>query len=135
MNGKQLVPLSADLELRPRDATPASVRRMLGPVLQECVNHIADSITRLRQLADQACLKGDRSAEALLRTKLIELATNLLRLCRDEREAGSRELRSQNDLPNWDALPLEAQNKYEEFVQYMEKAWGPDWDARWRALP
>ena len=127
----QLVPLSADLELRPARSSPPSLRRLLSPLLEDCVRDITESIGRLRTLAEQASQKEDHRAEAALRAKLIELATKLLSLCRDEpvTTVGNQprtQLKSQADLPDLDSFPPAAQEKIIEGIAIAERARGRD---------
>ena len=123
MDDHSLVPLSADLELRPARSSPPSLRRLLSPLLEDCVRDITESIGRLRTLAEQASQKEDHRAEASLRAKIVDQATAILRLCGNEPATGYGQLRSQEDLPPWE----EVKEIFIELFLDEERAMGRHW--------
>ncbi len=126
MDGNQLFPLTTDIELRPARSSPASLRRMLSPLLEDCVHDITESLGRLRKLAEQAGQEEDRRAEAALRSKIIDQALAILRICGDESATGFPKIASQDDIPEWEEVR-------EQFIQgflVAEQAMGRHWSVR-----
>lgn len=123
MEDHSLVPLSGDLELRPARSSPVSLRRMLSPLLEDCVRDITESIGRLRTLAEQASQKEDHRAEASLRAKIVDQATAILRLCGNEPATGYGQLRSQQDVPEWE----EVREDFIESFLFAERSMGRHW--------
>ena len=144
MDEHQMVPLSGDLELRPARSTAVNLSRLLSPMLEGCVRDIEESTARLKQLADEARSVQDLKTESALRAKILVTAAQILRLC----HGGStmaydepRPIRSPDDLPDWDLLPLPIREKFEEAYrllhegeQLAEACWGPGWNEHWLAL-
>ncbi len=140
----QLVPLSADLELRPARSSPVSLRRLLGPMFERCVVDIEESTDRLKKLADAASSVHDLKAESTLRAKIIDQCTQILRLCRADSTTADDEpprLRSQEDVPDYLHLPKQVREKFEEGyglieegARLAEESWGPHWRQRWSAM-
>jgi len=117
----EIVPLSRKIELRPRGTSDNST----GEILQQSINHIATSLTRLGEIADRACREDNPVMEAQLRAKLADLGTRLLGLQRSNPFAKEPPL-SQEDLPDWSALPDEVREYFEKGFQWMEKKYGED---------
>ena len=114
MDGNQIVPLTADIELRPARSSPVSLRRMLGPMFERCVVDIEESTDRLKKLADAASSVHDLKAESALRAKIVDQCTQILRLCRADSTTAYEEprpIRSQEDVTRWDSLPPAAKEK------------------------
>ena len=126
MDGNHLFPLSTDIELRPARSSPASLRRMLSPLLEDCIRDITQSIGRLRKLAEQAGQEEDRRAEAALRSKIIDQALAILRICGDEAATGFPKIASQDDLPQWE----EVREQFIEGFLIAERAMGRHWSCR-----
>lgn len=74
------LPLSSDLELRPRGAEPVSVAREVGPSIVEWVEETLRERERLHQLADDAHDNGDLASQLACITKAADLNLKLLRL-------------------------------------------------------
>ena len=126
----EIVPLSRDLELRPRrDPSTISTSKMLRPILRESIDHIGNSLTRLGEIADRAAREDNPVIEAQLRAKLAELGTRLLNL--DRSSLGEEPPLSQEDLPDWSALPEKVRENFEEGIAEMKVRFGPDWWQHW----
>ena len=74
------VPLSSDLDLRPRGTEPVSVSRAVGPSIGAWVDETLRERERLHQLADQARDNGDLASQLACITKAVDLNLKLLRL-------------------------------------------------------
>ncbi len=136
-------PLTKHLELRPRNETPVSLRQMLGPMLDRAVQDIEESAARLRDLANEAASLRDHKAEAALRAKIVDQATAILRVCREEASPAEEtwQPRSQDDLPRMELLPPRVREQFEEGYRLLaeaerlaEEMWGPTWEQRWYDL-
>ena len=121
------VPLSPDLELRPRNKKPASVRQLLTPLVERFAEDLVEASASLRRLAREAHEANDRVVEAALRAKIADQAMTLLRLCRDDSPSGPREIRSQRDLPDLRKLSPETRRRLDEVLKAVEDEVGPDW--------
>ena len=75
------VPLSSDLELRPRGAEPVSVARAVGPSIGEWVEEALQSHKHLRQLADAAREAKDLETAIRCLAKAGDLSITLLKMC------------------------------------------------------
>ena len=126
MDGNQLFPLTTDIELRPARSSPASLRRMLSPLLEDCVHDITASLGRLRKLAEQAGQEEDRRAEAALRSKIIDQALASLRICDGESATGFPKIASQDDVPEWEQV----REQFIEGFLIAERAMGRHWSCR-----
>ena len=136
-------PLTRDLELRPRGETPATVGRALSPLIRHYTEQLVDNTKRLNELAESARDSQDRKAEVLLRAKIVDQATAVLRLCRDEATPTTETWRPlcQDDLPNMELLPPRVQEQFVEGYRLLaeaerlaEEMWGPTWEQRWYDL-
>ncbi len=126
MDGNHLFPLTTDIELRPARSSPASLRRMLSPLLEDCVHDITEATGRLRKLAEQAGQEEDRRAEAALRSKIIDQALAILRICGDESATGFPKIASQDDVPQWEQV----REQFIEGFVIAEQAMGRHWSCR-----
>ncbi len=99
---------------------------MLSPLLEDCVHDITESIGRLRKLAEQAGQEEDRRAEAALRSKIIDQALAILRICDGESATGFQKIASQDDLPEWGQV---REQVIEGFL-IAERAMGRHWSVR-----
>ena len=143
MDGNQLFPLSTDIELRPARSSPVSLRQLLGPMLDRAVQDIEESAARLRDLANEAASLRDHKAEAALRAKIVDQATAILRVCREEASPAEEawQPRSQDDVPNMKLLPPRVREQFEEGYRLIaeaerlaEELWGQNWEHRWYDL-
>ena len=125
-------PLTTDIELRPRGMQPVSLGRALAPLIHDYIQDMVDASRELKRLATEAKEAKDRSAEALLQAKIVEQATNILRLFRAEPGvAEAKPIRSQADVPDWDALPVDVRRKFHEGHGYADRCLGRGWLLRW----
>ncbi|MBI2218773.1 MAG: hypothetical protein HYU51_15925 [Candidatus Rokubacteria bacterium] len=108
--------LTTDLELRPRDAKPVTLNRLVGDVL----TGVSDDLARLRQLAEDARREKNGIVEMQLRAKLCDLGAKLLALGREGRTPVGPP-QSQEDLPDWGALPEDVRFHLEEAFRLMDE--------------
>ncbi len=126
-----LTPLTTDIELRPRGTQPVSLGRALAPLIDSYIQDMVDASRELKRLATEAKEAKDRSAEALLQAKIVEQATNILRLFRaDSGVAEAKPIRSQADLPGPDDLPADVSKKLDEAFEYAARRLGHGWYPR-----
>lgn len=121
------IPLSLDLELRPRGTAPVSVRQALGPLVRQYIGDLVEASEGLKRLAEEAYRANDRTAEAALRAKIVDQATALLRLCREDSQphGAGHVIRSQSDVPRWASLSPQTRRSLEAAWEAAEKEWGP----------
>ncbi len=123
-------PLTTDIELRPRGTQPVSLGRALAPLIDDYIQDMVDASRELKRLATEAKAAKDRSAEAALQSKIVEQATNILRLFRAEPGvAEAKPIRSQAG-PDWDALPGDVNRKFDEAYEYADRRLGHGWYPR-----
>ena len=75
------IPLSSDLELRPRGVEPVSVARAVGPSIGGWVEETITSNQHLRHLANAAREEKDLEAEFRCVAKAADLSLKLVRMC------------------------------------------------------
>ncbi len=104
---------------------------------------MVDNTKRLNELAESARDSQDRKAEVLLRAKIVDQATAVLRLCRDEATPTTETWRPlcQDDVPRMELLPPRVREQFEEGYRLLaeaerlaEEMWGPTWEQRWYDL-
>ena len=120
------VPLSFNLELRPRNRKLTDVRQLLAPLVEQFAEDLVEASASLRRLARDAHAANDRVAEAALRAKIADQAMALLRLCRDDSPSGPREIRSQSDCTDISKLSPETRRRLKEVFGTVENADGPE---------
>ena len=123
-----LVPLSPDLELRPRHKKLVGVRELLTPLVERFAEDLVEASASLRRLAREAHDANDRVAEAALRAKIADQAMALLRLCREDVPSKPPTIRSQRDLPDLSKLSPETRRRLDEVRNAVEDELGPEWN-------
>lgn len=108
------MPLSQDLELRPRGWNPLNVHQLLGSEVDRFAEDLVEASASLRRLARGAHAANDVRTEAALRAKLAELAMALLKLCRDDVAEQPSAIRSQRDLPDIRKLSPQTRQRLNE---------------------
>ncbi len=112
-------------------------------MLDRAVQDIEESAARLRDLANEAASLRDHKAEAALRAKIVDQATAILRVCREEASPAEEtwQPRSQDDVPRMELLPPRVREQFEEGYRLIaeaerlaEELWGPNWEHRWYDL-
>ena len=118
------VALSADLELRPHDTTPLAAGRLLAPRLAEYLDALHENVRELGRLADDARRAHDAVAEAAIRVKLADVLVRVARLAQETSAAltptARREITCQEDLPDWNAIPPDVQERLSALFDEME---------------
>lgn len=74
------IPLSSDLELRPRGTEPVGMRRALAPSILQWIDSAVDARQRLLHLADEAASRNDCERELHFIVKVAHLSLDLLKL-------------------------------------------------------